>query len=214
MRQHRAHPSALLQKDAFEKRLAAEAALRLCNKFGVALNTTKQGAFCKLAADEKTGVRLSDAIEEFAGKQKCSIKLIRALVRFGVKAEWKKGQPQKIASLTGDRFGAFLVNRFGVWAKQDAGASAAVSSTFRNSRPDMLNWPSLRPWTRRVSSPLTNGFAGRSRRMDPANRGVSTMSVLHDLSFALEEITARSAAVEVRDRSKSEMATTRPTKPI
>src|SRR4029078_9162098 len=36
--------------DAFEKRLAAEAALRLCNKFGVAVNTTKEGAFCKLAA--------------------------------------------------------------------------------------------------------------------------------------------------------------------
>jgi hypothetical protein len=28
--------------------------------------------------DEKTGVRLSGAIEEFAGKQKCSIKMIRA----------------------------------------------------------------------------------------------------------------------------------------
>jgi hypothetical protein len=50
--------------------------------------------------------------------------------------------------------------------------------------------------------------------MDPANRGVSTMSALHDLSSALAKTTARSAAVEVRDRSRSEMATTRPTKPI
>lgn len=35
---------------AYEKRFAAEAALHLCEEFGIKLTTTKRGAFCTLAA--------------------------------------------------------------------------------------------------------------------------------------------------------------------
>jgi len=47
--------------DAFEKRLAAEAAPRLCERFGVKPTTTKDGQFCRLAAllygDERADVQ-------------------------------------------------------------------------------------------------------------------------------------------------------------
>lgn len=47
--------------DAYEKRLAAEAALRLCERYGVGPTTTARGQFCRLAAllygDERAGLQ-------------------------------------------------------------------------------------------------------------------------------------------------------------
>jgi uncharacterized protein (DUF927 family) len=75
--------------------------------------------------DEKTGARLSEAIEEFADKLQEKIKepekVLRRLYTRALKAKWKEQKKEIPTDPTGEHYGAYMVNRHGVWTKLSAG---------------------------------------------------------------------------------------------
>jgi hypothetical protein len=75
--------------------------------------------------DEKTGARLSDAIEEFAEKLQEKIKepekVVRRLYMRALKAKWKEQKKKIPTDPTGKHYCAYMVNRHGVWARLNAG---------------------------------------------------------------------------------------------
>jgi uncharacterized protein (DUF927 family) len=73
--------------------------------------------------DEKTGARLSEAIEEFAEKLKQSGKVLRRVYASTLKAKWKQQKKEIPTGPAGTHYGAFMVNRHGVWTKLGAGGS-------------------------------------------------------------------------------------------
>ena len=73
--------------------------------------------------DEKTGARLSEAIAEFAEKLEQSEKVLRRVYASALKAKWKEQKKEIPTDPAGDRYGAYMTNRHGVWAKLGAGGS-------------------------------------------------------------------------------------------
>ena len=71
--------------------------------------------------DEKTGARLSEAIEEFADKLQEKIKepekVLRRVYTRALKAKWKEQKKEIPTDPTGKHYGAYMVNRHGVWTK-------------------------------------------------------------------------------------------------
>jgi hypothetical protein len=70
---------------------------------------------------ERTGQRLSEAIDEVAEKFQKPAKLMRRLYLKKLKKKWEQGR-RRITDPTGSRYGAYLVGRHGVWAKQFVGS--------------------------------------------------------------------------------------------
>ncbi len=68
---------------------------------------------------ERTGQRLSEAIEEAAEKFYKKPEVMRRLYQSALKKKWKR-ERHRITDPTGQRFGAYLVGRHGVWSKQFA----------------------------------------------------------------------------------------------
>ena len=78
--------------------------------------------------DEKTGARLSDAIEEFAEKLREKIKepekVLRRLYMSALKAKWKEQKKEIPTDPTGTHYGKnYMVNRHGVWTRLNAGGA-------------------------------------------------------------------------------------------
>jgi len=78
--------------------------------------------------DEKTGARLSDAIEEFAEKLQEKIeepeKVVRRLYMGALKAKWKEPKKEIRTDPTGKHYGKnYLVNRHGVWTRLNVGGA-------------------------------------------------------------------------------------------
>jgi hypothetical protein len=72
--------------------------------------------------DEKTGARLSDAIEEFAEKAQQSEKALRRLYKSALKKKWEEQKKEIPTDPTGTHYGKdYMVNRHGVWARLNAG---------------------------------------------------------------------------------------------
>ena len=65
---------------------------------------------------ERTGQRLSEAIEEAADTFNQPQKVLRRIYQSALKKKWKQ-QKNRITDPTGTRFGAYMVNRHGVWTK-------------------------------------------------------------------------------------------------
>jgi hypothetical protein len=68
---------------------------------------------------ERTGQRLSEAIDEAAEKFHKKPEVIRRLYQSTLKKKWK-GERHQITDPTGQRFGVYMVSRHGVWTKQYA----------------------------------------------------------------------------------------------
>jgi uncharacterized protein (DUF927 family) len=66
---------------------------------------------------ERTGQRLSEAIDEAAEKFHETPKVMRRLYLSALKKKWKR-ERRRITDPTGPRYGAYMVNRQGVWTKQ------------------------------------------------------------------------------------------------
>jgi hypothetical protein len=73
--------------------------------------------------NEKTGARLSDAIEEFAENIQQPAKALRRLYESALKTRWKERKQEIPADPAGNHYGAYMVNRHGVWTKLNAGPS-------------------------------------------------------------------------------------------
>jgi uncharacterized protein (DUF927 family) len=78
--------------------------------------------------DEKTGARLSDAIEEFAEKLQEKIKepekVVRRLYMRALKAKWKEQKKEIPTDPTGKHYGKnYMVNRHGVWTRLNIGGA-------------------------------------------------------------------------------------------
>ncbi len=68
---------------------------------------------------ERTGQRLSEAIEEAAERFHKTPKVMRRFYQRALKKKWKR-EGRRITDPTGKRFGAYMVGRHGVWTKQYA----------------------------------------------------------------------------------------------
>jgi hypothetical protein len=65
--------------------------------------------------DEKTGARLSDAIEEFAEKAQQPEKALRGLYKSALKKKWEEQKKEIPTDPTGTHYGKnYMVNRHGV----------------------------------------------------------------------------------------------------
>jgi hypothetical protein len=71
--------------------------------------------------DEKTGARLSDEIEEAAEKFQQPERTLRRLYKRALKEKWKQGKQEIPAEPVGTHYGAYIVNRSGVWTKLKVG---------------------------------------------------------------------------------------------
>jgi putative DNA primase/helicase len=74
--------------------------------------------------DEKTGTRLSDAIEEFAETIQLPEKTLRRLYAIALKEKWKEQKKEIPTDPAGTSYGpTYMTNRHGVWTKLNAGGS-------------------------------------------------------------------------------------------
>jgi uncharacterized protein (DUF927 family) len=74
--------------------------------------------------DEKTGARLSDAIAEFAEEIKLPEKALQRLYKATLKEKYEKQKAPLPTDPAGRLYGKhYLVNRHGVWARQNAGTT-------------------------------------------------------------------------------------------
>jgi hypothetical protein len=95
-----------------------DAALRLHDNIDDEEEVDLHGEFDPIV-DEKTGAKLSDVIQEFAANIKQPERFLRRIYLTAVKKKWGK---QKIPTdPTGESYGAYLVNRHGVWWKLRVG---------------------------------------------------------------------------------------------
>lgn len=78
---------------------------------------------------ERTGQRLSEAIDEAAEKFHRPAKMMRQLFRSALKRKWKR-EGHRITDPTGKRFGAYMVSRHGVWTKQFASGGEGHSGPY------------------------------------------------------------------------------------
>ena len=78
---------------------------------------------------ERTGQRLSEAIDEAAEKFHRSAKMMHQLYRRALKRKWKR-EGYRITDPTGKRFGAYMVSRHGVWTKQYASGGEGHSGPY------------------------------------------------------------------------------------
>lgn len=70
---------------------------------------------------DRTGQRLSEAIEEAAEKFHKKPEVMRRLYQSALKKKWKR-ERYRITDPTGQRYGAYMVGRHGVWTKQFVGS--------------------------------------------------------------------------------------------
>jgi Domain of unknown function (DUF927) len=70
---------------------------------------------------ERTGQRLSEAIEQAAERFHQSPKLMRRLYLTALKKKWKQRR-RRVSDPSGTHYGAYMVNRHGVWSKLYAGS--------------------------------------------------------------------------------------------
>ena len=73
--------------------------------------------------NEKTGARLSDAIEEFAEKLQQPEKVLRRLYASALNKKWEEQKKEIPTDSAGNHYGAYMVNRHGVWTELNAGGS-------------------------------------------------------------------------------------------
>ena len=72
--------------------------------------------------DEKTGDRLTDAVAEFAEEIKYPEKMLWRLYKITLKEKFEQQKVKIPTDPTGKPYGKYLVNRHGVWTRQNAGA--------------------------------------------------------------------------------------------
>jgi uncharacterized protein (DUF927 family) len=73
--------------------------------------------------DEKTRARLSDEIEEFAERFQQPEKTLRRLYKRALKEKWKQRKQEIPVEPVGAHYGAYIVNRHGVWMKSNIGST-------------------------------------------------------------------------------------------
>jgi hypothetical protein len=78
---------------------------------------------------ERTGKRLSEAIEEAAERFHKAPKVMRRFYQMALKKKWKS-ERHRITDPTGPRFGAYMVSRHGVWTKQYASGGEGHSGPY------------------------------------------------------------------------------------
>jgi uncharacterized protein (DUF927 family) len=78
---------------------------------------------------ERTGQRLSEAIDEAAERFHETPNAMRALYLRALKEKWKR-ERRRITDPTGQRYGAYLVSRHGVWTKQYVGGGEGHSGPY------------------------------------------------------------------------------------
>jgi Domain of unknown function (DUF927) len=79
--------------------------------------------------NERTGQRLSEAIDEAAERFHQPPKAMRRLYLRALKKKWKR-ERDRITDPTGPRYGAYMVSRHGVWTKQYASSGEGHSGPY------------------------------------------------------------------------------------
>jgi hypothetical protein len=162
---------------------------------------------------ERTGQRLSEAIEEAADRFHRKAEALRHLYLRALKKKWKR-ERRRITDPTGRRYGAYMVSRHGVWTKQYASGGEGHSGPYvwrriAKTRLDPValsrDTSSQRNWrTRFLITDETGEFpvdVGHEHLTKKAERAI-TILIKHGVRVVESDDARRHLAVFLRFRPK------------
>ena len=120
------------------KAVLEDAALRFLDDIDDEEQVDLQGEYDPII-NEKTGARLSDAIQEFAPAIKRPERMLRRIYLAELKRKWQQGQWKIPTDPQGQAYGAYLVNRHGIWIKLRVNAGRRPTAMSRDTTRQR-NW--------------------------------------------------------------------------